>query len=556
MPPKQRVSRAKAKTVPEPPKSIDLYDYQINTSDKIVADILDHKVSHYIDNFSYTIEIPIVRVISPLGSGKTRMITRAVKLLSQDPGRHEYIEEVTKDGILIHTEKKTTKSYIAIVVPVTILLQWKEELDLWGLDYVFISRPKDLEHFTKMDWSNKIFLTSDLRFKQIEYYTNEKKERFCSNNLHLFIDEFDTCRLSNLWCILKDTKTSVIFSANRRIDYQNSGKRKFVQKVHEVTAAEVDALIKLPEIIETENNFHLGLTLQGVRQHVGDRYSRMINMGEFSTIFKEYSVDLDRIDLLLDKMIEKYQRDLDNHTRGYSYYQNQSYIMKTKLKIQGLKDHRKEIWKVPGVDEEDILNCKTCFKVVSVMDLNVNSICKECESGKNTTSRAGIFKGLIQSIGSREGRAKKVLVYCSSDNLVEELNKLLEEVNLWSMVLKGNVFQRRAMIKKFKEAKSDIYLVCNSISNSAGIHLPETTDIIVYHSIDKDFDTQIVGRGQRVGRIDSMYLHRIDDISTKKKKETIPKPSHKIKPDDPSPLQSSRSSSVDSNKSSSMIDEI
>ena len=44
------------------------------------------------------------------------------------------------------------------------------------------------------------------------------------------------------------------------------------------------------------------------------------------------------------------------------------------------------------------------------------------------------------------------------------------------------------------------YLCLNYINNGAGINLQEATDIILYHEMNEDLSTQIIGRANRIGR--------------------------------------------------------
>ena len=42
-----------------------------------------------------------------------------------------------------------------------------------------------------------------------------------------------------------------------------------------------------------------------------------------------------------------------------------------------------------------------------------------------------------------------------------------------------------------------------------GINLENTTDIVIYHLMDKDRTEQIIGRGQRPGRIEPLNVWKL-----------------------------------------------
>ena len=54
-------------------------------------------------------------------------------------------------------------------------------------------------------------------------------------------------------------------------------------------------------------------------------------------------------------------------------------------------------------------------------------------------------------------------------------------------------------------------LMLNSKYNGAGINLPTTTDIIIYHRLNKELEKQVVGRALRLGRpLDSkLVIHNL-----------------------------------------------
>ena len=40
----------------------------------------------------------------------------------------------------------------------------------------------------------------------------------------------------------------------------------------------------------------------------------------------------------------------------------------------------------------------------------------------------------------------------------------------------------------------------------SGLNLQMTTDIIIYHKLTKSMEEQVIGRAQRIGRIDSLKV--------------------------------------------------
>lgn len=360
-----------------------------------------------------------------------------------------------------------------------------------------INTPKNLKDALEEE-KKDVYLVNELRMKEIV----NKHLYFLKNN-HLFVDEIDTIRVYKLHNIRHLLATMTVCSAN---DYYLPFDSDFISINHMVTEKEVDAKIKLPDIIESKTGFRLGLTLKKIHPYVLDSIKHLIDTGDFKTLFGNYSVDMTRLDLLIGKIIEENLKKITEHQKLHQFLQNPTFLMKMRYNNQELRSILDSLWK----DTDDV-NCSRCFDIVKKHNLD-KDLCKNCTFGKNNSSRIGVLDQILTAIDTRQGRAKKVLIYCSADSLVNELKEHLEKVNLWTCGLSGTSTQRAKTIDKYKKSDSDIYLVCNSIENSAGIHVPETTDIIIYHKLESRYDTQIIGRGQRLGRTDNMYLHRIEEF--------------------------------------------
>ena len=85
---------------------------------------------------------------------------------------------------------------------------------------------------------------------------------------------------------------------------------------------------------------------------------------------------------------------------------------------------------------------------------------------------------------------------------------MLIENNISFIDIKGTVENRQKNINKFKNNNCQVIFI-NSKFNSAGINLPETTDIILYHEMDDNIKQQIIGRAQRIGRKESLSVHNL-----------------------------------------------
>jgi hypothetical protein len=74
-------------------------------------------------------------------------------------------------------------------------------------------------------------------------------------------------------------------------------------------------------------------------------------------------------------------------------------------------------------------------------------------------------------------------------------------------MLRGHSSTRIVSINRFKSGEVPILLL-NSRMNGAGLDLPETTDIILFHPMHPALEKQAIGRGQRLGRTSPLHVHR------------------------------------------------
>ena len=73
--------------------------------------------------------------------------------------------------------------------------------------------------------------------------------------------------------------------------------------------------------------------------------------------------------------------------------------------------------------------------------------------------------------------------------------------------LTGTSITKNKKLKSFKEGDISVIFL-NSRVNCAGINLEECTDIILYHDMDYNVQTQIIGRANRIGRKINLTVHK------------------------------------------------
>ena len=83
-----------------------------------------------------------------------------------------------------------------------------------------------------------------------------------------------------------------------------------------------------------------------------------------------------------------------------------------------------------------------------------------------------------------------------------------EKINYWK--LGGTHKEINNIVELFTNCKKMCVLIINSTKHCAGLNLQSATDLIFAHKIiDVNVETQVIGRGQRIGRTSSLRVHYI-----------------------------------------------
>lgn len=102
----------------------------------------------------------------------------------------------------------------------------------------------------------------------------------------------------------------------------------------------------------------------------------------------------------------------------------------------------------------------------------------------------------------------KFLVVSLYDNSLNELHEKFVDKDIRATKLGGNNLVVNKLLSTFKDPESDLNVILLNASNyGSGLNIPETTDIIIYHKLTKELETQVIGRAQRYGRIGQLRIH-------------------------------------------------
>lgn len=102
----------------------------------------------------------------------------------------------------------------------------------------------------------------------------------------------------------------------------------------------------------------------------------------------------------------------------------------------------------------------------------------------------------------------KFLVVSLYENSLNELNEKLQDNDIIGTKLAGNNMVVNKILSRFRDTASNLKcILLNALNYGSGLNIPEATDIIIYHKLTKELETQVIGRAQRFGRVGPLHIH-------------------------------------------------
>jgi hypothetical protein len=148
-----------------------------------------------------------------------------------------------------------------------------------------------------------------------------------------------------------------------------------------------------------------------------------------------------------------------------------------------------------------VIEPKNLTTLVSTHNINPVGIQSAVPIDRSPKSRMDIMEELLVRNRTPEQR---IIIFSEHDASLHRIQSIIPPGSF--SLLQGHSTTREAMLDNFKTGRIPILLL-NSRINGAGIDLPMTTDIILFHHMSDFIKEQAVGRGQRLGRETSLRVH-------------------------------------------------
>lgn len=153
--------------------------------------------------------------------------------------------------------------------------------------------------------------------------------------------------------------------------------------------------------------------------------------------------------------------------------------------------------------------CPLCRNDVILSDLIYIENNNEVQNHTDKLTSSSILLKTDQIINIiKDKKDGKFLVFSDFEGSFKPICNILESNNISFVILKGDVSNRNKIINDYKNGDINVIFL-NSTTDSAGINLQETTDIILYHEMNSNNKSQIISRAERIGRTTELNIHQL-----------------------------------------------
>lgn len=555
--------------------TIDLYHHQKNSVLRMEWMEKNRKRNYTNDGLSHVIESNFGILNDKIGSGKTLM---CVSFLSREAIRENYetkssvktfVNLLYAGGNEIYRSKseiKMTLTYYpvtVIVVPNSIVFQWKDELDKSSLLFKTVTTNKTIDCLREyVEKVNVIVVTKTLysQFRNKWKSVVGGDSDYCCKRL--IVDEyvarggFKKLQADFTWLITSTLPQIYEFSpvmvkynfinyclksSGHTTSFLNSYNWKFI------TIKNTDECINASFIVAQINNLTYiceasADSLISIRAEVSEEIKRMIYADNIRGAIEAYGGNVET-DSLLSVIIRKEEADIKKIKASIVYHSSLSAEEKKKESMQKLEIAEKKLENIKAKVERDERENDCTLCCIDMIDKCLVQCCKsiicgKCFSNLLKNNRSCPFCREELSIGNiimtskekQKNPKKQIKLKTKCENIVEIINgnpggkflifsefyetsvsiqNTLKSLNIKYDEIKGTVQHKKNVLERYRFGDLNVIFL-NARVDGSGINLPETTDIILYHKITSpNLEAQIFGRALRLGRTNPLKIHRL-----------------------------------------------
>jgi hypothetical protein len=269
----------------------------------------------------------------------------------------------------------------------------------------------------------------------------------------------------------------------------------------------------------------------------------MLHAGNIKDAILKLNCNIDTDDNIINVIKNKLEKDIHNRKMELEYMErllpsdrrtHDESIKKLKEKITSYETRLKNITeKIKSLENDSCPICLDDIKTPTLIPCCNNLFCLQClaviHSKKCPMCRTPFTMKDLHIIHNELDSTKKIekkllskkenliniikkkvngkfLIFSNYENTNDNIGKILADENIAFSKLGGNINVINSTIEKFKNGKIKVLLL-NATNYGSGLNLQMASDIIIYHEMTIELQTQIIGRSQRMGRTEQLNVY-------------------------------------------------
>jgi len=525
-------------------------------------------VPHYgIDNPIVYVKTSVGILGDKVGSGKSLMIVgfilRNLKNKNTATKIHVHSSLFVSASIQLH---KSFVDTCLLIVPQKLADQWKNFLSYAPKIKVFaVSSKSDIDLLKKEKVSDyHILLLSDTKFSDFcKTFNNIMWNR-------IFIDECDSIKISKS-LLLSTNFLWFITGTPKGIVYKSYAKEVFGQMVSWLpgkliinnSEEYIKQSIKLPKPNRIVIECFTPSQIKIIGEFIPNSTMALINAGNLDMAINSLGCKVEKNDNIvkivtnnIKSIIEKKTKELEKlrikhkKLKGHHIILNDSKMKEIERRIKSLRCKLESIKeKLYTINDELCPICTNEYVKPTMLKCCSNIFCLECIAlalGSRSTPNCPCCRKIINkdfmilvenedsdsdsdsesNEDNTENKEKyerkdkmevllnivknnpngKFLIFANYSATFKKIQLLLDEHKITNDILKGSSKEVNIKLKKYEKGEVNVLLL-NATFFGAGMNLQMTTDIIMFHRFTKEMEEQIVGRAQRLGRLNALNVY-------------------------------------------------
>lgn len=434
-----------------------------------------------------------------------------------------------------------------VMVPNLIIFQWKEELDHTFLKYLIVEKSSQIVDFSTVEKYDIVIVAAKVfnSFMSVNRMVAWKRFIFDEpgntkvSSMHEVIANFYwfiTATVGKIYPLHEKCKNSFMrgFLHGYDFDWWNidylciRNDEKFLE----------ESFKSVP--IHHYKYYAVNKSFSIVKNYASELITQMVDAGNIRGAIKALGGNETRdIFELLKKEKTNHIQEYNNKIMAYKESENIKYLQDIENMEKEVEKIEKEILDIDEKYSEIIKSeCMICYEPLkeSVLESNCKRLfCGRCiltwlkESDKCPLCRQKIDETTLVYLKDKyapdlpivltekisilqdiiyKNLSGKFVIFSNWNQSFKEISNMLKKEKLDYKEIKSNARGIENIIKNFKTGNLNILLV-NATYNGAGLNLQEATDIVLYHKLDLDSETQAIGRLNRIGRKTDIKVHHI-----------------------------------------------